>query len=134
MSATEPTILVIDDDPTIRLLLRAGLSKQGFHVLEADGGAAGLAAYRAQRPNLVLIDVSMPDMDGYQVARAMEAESSSRRVPLVMLTASDDQDTRRQALAAGAREVLVKPFQLLPLAERLRDLLADASGPSAPGY
>lgn len=126
MSSTEVTILVIDDDPTIRLLLRAGLSKQGFHVLEADGGRAGLAAFRARRPDLVLIDVSMPDMDGFQVALAMDAESTESRVPLVMLTASDDDETRRQALEAGACEVLAKPFQLLPMVERLRGLLASA--------
>lgn len=128
MSATEPTILVIDDDPTIRLLLRAGLSKQGFHVREADGGPAGLAAFRAQRPDLVLIDVSMPDMDGFQVARAMEAESSPRRVPLVMLTASDDQDTRRKACEAGATSLLTKPFQVFSLASHLKQLLAERPG------
>lgn len=127
MPSSEATILVIDDDATIRLLLCAGLSKQGFHVLEAAGGPAGLAAFRTRRPDLVLIDVSMPGMDGFQVARAIGSESSVRTVPLVMLTGSDDPDTRRQALEAGALEILTKPFQLLPLAERLRRLLESAA-------
>ncbi|WP_254277128.1 response regulator [Halomonas sp. 3H] len=127
MPSSAATILVIDDDATIRLLLSAGLSKQGFHVLEAAGGPAGLAAFRTRRPDLVLIDVSMPGMDGFQVARAIGSESSIRTVPLVMLTGSDEPDIRRQAFEAGALDILTKPFQLLPLAERLRNLLGSAA-------
>ncbi|MFW6346009.1 MAG: response regulator [Halomonas sp.] len=120
----EATVLVVDDDVTIRLLLSAGLGKQGFRVVEADSGEAGLAQFRSRRPDLVLIDVSMPGIDGYQLARMMRAEAAERAVPLVMLTGSDDPQTRRLGLEAGACEVLLKPFQLLPLAERLQALLS----------
>lgn len=120
-------VLVIDDDPTIRLLLVAGLGRQGFRVAEAEDGAAGLAAFQQQRPDLVLVDVSMPGMDGYVVVARLRAMPGGEALPVLMLTAADDADTRRQAFEAGAQEILTKPFQLLPLAERLRSLLGSAA-------
>jgi len=120
-SPSDSIILVIDDNPTICLLLRAGLTKQGYRTIEACGGQEGLAAFRSHDPDLVLIDVAMPNMDGFQVARMPVSEPMNRTMLLVMLTGSDDDETRRKA--REAREVLTKPFQLISLAERLRQLL-----------
>lgn len=123
MSLASATILVVDDDSTIRLLLRAGLSKLGFCVLEADSGYVALELFRTRRPDLVLVDVSMPGLDGFQLVRAMRSKLSGNASPLVMLTSSDDRETRCKALEAGAVDVITKPFQLLPLASFLHSLL-----------
>ena len=123
MPPSEITVLIVDDDATIRLLLSAGLGKQGFTVVEADDGEVGLAQFRTRRPDLALIDVAMPGMDGFQLVRLLRREASERGVPLVMLTGSDDAETRRQAFEAGAQSVLTKPVPLTSLGERLRQLL-----------
>lgn len=118
-----PGVLVIDDDPTIRLLLTAGLGRQGFRVTSVEDGPAGLTAFARERPDLVLVDVSMPGMDGYAVVTGLRAMPQGESLPVLMLTAADDAETRRLAADAGATDVITKPFQLLPLAERLRQLL-----------
>lgn len=120
-------VLVIDDDPTIRLLLAAGLGRQGFRVAEAEDGPSGLEAFAREHPHLVLVDVSMPGMDGYAVVARLRAMPGGDTLPVLMLTAADDAETRRLAAEAGAAAVVTKPFQLLPLAERLRSLLGSAA-------
>lgn len=117
------SVLVIDDDPTIRLLLVAGLNRQGFRVAEAEDGPSGLETFAREHPHLVLVDVSMPGMDGYAVVARMRAMPGGEALPVLMLTAADDAETRRLAAEAGATAVVNKPFQLLPLAEHLRRLL-----------
>ncbi|MDR5891533.1 response regulator [Halomonas mongoliensis] len=116
-------ILIIDDDPTIRLLLVAGLGRQGFRVAEAEDGPSGLEAFAREHPHLVLVDVTMPGMDGYAVVARLRAMPGGEALPVLMLTAADDAETRRLAAEAGATAVVTKPFQLLPLAEHLRRLL-----------
>ncbi|WP_445003252.1 response regulator [Halomonas mongoliensis] len=116
-------VLIIDDDPTIRLLLTAGLGRQGFRVAEAEDGPAGLVAFEQQCPDLVLVDVTMPGMGGYAVVARIRTMPGGEALPVLMLTAADDAETLRLASEAGATAVITKPFQLLPLAERLRELL-----------
>ena len=124
MTPHKATILVIDDDPTIRLLLSAGLTRQGYRVVEAADGASGLDAFRHDLPDLVLVDVCMPGMNGYSVVTAIRDMQAGAGVPVMMLTGSDDTDTRRRCEQSGADAVATKPFQLLPLAEHLAELLA----------
>lgn len=120
-------VLVIDDDPTIRLLLAAGLGRQGFRVAEAEDGPSGLEAFAREQPHLVLVDVSMPGMDGHAVVARLRAMPGGDTLPVLMLTAADDAETRRLAAEAGATAVVTKPFKLLPLAERLRSLMDSAA-------
>ncbi|MGM0833524.1 MAG: response regulator [Pseudomonadota bacterium] len=126
MTSTSATVLVVDDDATIRLLLGAGLANLGFCVLEADNGHTALELFRTRRPDLVLIDVSMPGLNGFQLVRAMHSMLGGAFLPLVMLTGSDDLETRRKALEAGATDVITKPFQLRSLANFLHGLLKEA--------
>lgn len=128
MPASEATILVIDDDATIRLLLSAGLDRQGFRVTAAEDGPGGLAAFARERPELVLVDVSMPGMDGYAVVARLRAMPRGEALPVLMLTAADDAETRRLAAEAGATAVITKPFQLVALAAHMKQLLAERSG------
>ncbi|NIC42768.1 PleD family two-component system response regulator, partial [Aquabacterium sp. A08] len=83
-------ILVVDDDPSTRLALRAVLRKQGYQVVEADNGQAGVDAVQAQRPHLVLMDVVMPVLDGYSACAQMRLLTGDESLPIVMLTAADD--------------------------------------------
>lgn len=126
MPADTPTVVVIDDDPTIRLLLTAGLSRQGYRVVEAPNGVAGLEAFRRECPDVMLVDVRMPGMDGYAVAEAVRKLPGGATLPVVMLTGSDDAETERLARQAGATAVMSKPFALLTLVERLQALLDPA--------
>ena len=118
---TTPTrVLVAEDDAIIRLDLREMLQEEGFEVLEAGDGAAAVALARAERPDLILLDVKMPVMDGLTAARQLSEE---RIAPIVILTAYSQRELVEQAAQAGAMAYLVKPFQkhdLLPAIEIAR--------------
>ncbi len=115
-----PTILVVDDDPRITALLRRGLEYEGFEVAAARDGAQGLALAQAGRPDLVILDVMMPGLDGFEVCRRLRASSD---VPILMLTARDEVADRVAGLELGADDYLVKPFAFEELIARVRALL-----------
>ncbi len=102
----DPLILVIDDDPEIRLMLASGLELAGFRVASASHGREGLAALAREQPAVVLLDIHMPVLDGPGFARALAREGY--RLPIIGMTA--DPDPAACAPAIGAREVLGKPF------------------------
>ena len=104
-------ILVVDDDQLIRQLVRDLLEIAEFAVSEAVDGADGLAQAAALRPDLILLDLMMPDMDGYTVCRTLKAEPATRAIPVIFLTASSDPNLNSQAYAAGAAACLTKPFR-----------------------
>ncbi|MES2113867.1 MAG: EAL domain-containing protein [Pseudomonadota bacterium] len=119
--------LVIDDDPFIRLLARDHLEKLGLHVREAPDGAAGLAAIAELAPDLILLDVMMPDMDGFEVCRRARQLPEGALCPIVVLTALEDVDAVNQAYEAGATDFISKPINWVLLQHRLRFLLKAAS-------
>lgn len=118
---TTPTrVLIAEDDAIIRLDLREMLEEEGFEVLEAGDGAVAVALARSERPDLILLDVKMPVMDGLAAARQLSEE---RIAPIVILTAYSQRDLVEQAAQAGAMAYLIKPFQkhdLLPAIEIAR--------------
>lgn len=117
-------ILIVDDDRLIRMLVRRALEMQGYDVDEADGGQAGLDAAAQALPALILLDYQMPDLDGPAVLRCLRAAPATARVPVLLLTASiDDQDVDA-AIAAGANGVIAKPVRPASLAEHVRVALA----------
>jgi two-component system KDP operon response regulator KdpE len=119
------TILVVDDEPQIRRVMRTTLSAQGYAIVEARNGQEALEKLRSERPDLVLLDVNMPVMDGLEVCREMRRGSD---VAIIMLTVrSFDQDKVR-ALDAGADDYVVKPFGIQELLARVRAVLR--RGPS----
>lgn len=123
------TVLVIDDDPTIRLLIASGLQRKHYRVLLATDGQQGLEAFERHAPDLVLVDVSMPGLNGFDTLRAIrhgQAGPKGEHVPLLMLTGCDDVGSINDAFEAGATDFLTKPINLPLLAERVRYALSGA--------
>ena len=116
----EPRILLVEDDPTIRAMTQLSLQRDGFAVDTAVDGAAGLAQFRSRLPDLVLLDVMLPGMDGVSVCRTIRQDSV---VPIVMLTARTDPIDVVLGLEAGADDYVTKPFEPSILAARLRAVL-----------
>lgn len=115
-----PQLLLVEDDETIAEPLRFGLEREGFRVLRAVTGNEGLELARVHRPDLLLLDVMLPGLDGFQVVRTLRAESS---VPILMLTARGQELDRVMGLELGADDYLVKPFSFRELVARVRALL-----------
>ena len=114
--------LIIDDDPDLVSLIRHTLEfTAGWEVLTALSGAAGIALARGAPPDVILVDLMMPEMDGYEVCRRLKADPVTAAVPVVLLTARRDLDERLLA-ETGAAGVLFKPFQPTDLARQVREL------------
>jgi DNA-binding response OmpR family regulator len=115
------TVLIVDDDAVLRRSLARALRLAGFRTDVAEGGRDALARIAAGRPDVVVLDVSMPDLSGTEVCRRLRA--GGNEVPVVMLSALDEADDRISGLQAGADDYLVKPFVTAELELRLRALL-----------
>jgi len=113
-------VLLIDDDPKLLPLLQRGLAFEGFEVVTAMDGAAGLAAAISHRPHVVLLDISMPGPDGFEVCRQLRL---AQDVPIIMLTARDDVVDKVTALNLGADDYVAKPFAFDELVARIRAVL-----------
>ena len=111
------TILVVDDDPDIVTIVRDNLLLDGFRVLTAETGEAAIAAIKQHNPDLVVLDLMLPDTDGLQICRTVRAKSA---VPIIILTAKDGVSDRVLGLEVGADDYLVKPFDYLELAARIK--------------
>lgn len=126
MTAAIPNILIVDDDPTIRLVIRVGLSRQGYGVIEADNGKRGVEAFVRHRPDLILLDVTMPEMNGFDVVRAIRAHNEGTWVPILMLTSAEDVQSIDEAFDAGATDFMTKPINPTLLSRRVRYVLGGA--------
>jgi DNA-binding response OmpR family regulator len=111
------TILVVDDEPTLRETLVEALETDGYRAIPAADGREALARFRADRPDLVLLDLMLPELSGVEVCRIIRAESS---VPIVMLTAKDSEVDKVVGLELGADDYVTKPFSLRELSARIR--------------
>jgi DNA-binding response OmpR family regulator len=116
-------VLVVDDEPTIRMLCRINLELSGFDVLEAEDGRAGLEAARAERPDLILLDVMMPALDGWQVAEELLDEDETRSIPIIFVTARNTLREKARAYGIGAVDYVVKPFDPVALATLVESTL-----------
>jgi two-component system KDP operon response regulator KdpE len=121
MSAAPLRVLVIDDEPPIRKLLRVGLSAHGYQIVEASSGKMALELLGEQRPDLIVLDLGLPDMQGHELLRAMRARNDS--VPIVVLSSRDDEAGKVQALDSGADDYVTKPFGMDELLARMRAAL-----------
>ena len=124
-------IVIVDDDPAIRALVGLQLEVEGFTVLTAPDGAAGLALVQEQRPDLVVLDVMMPELSGWEVLTLLRADPVDPQVPVVLLTARDMPHDRQRAYEMGASAVLAKPHDGVVLVETVRALLATRGTPRA---
>jgi CheY-like chemotaxis protein len=116
-------VLVIDDEEAIRLLCRVNLEAEGMSVDEAADGRTGLERARTGSPDVILLDVMMPGLDGWQVAEELVGDERTRQIPIVFLTARADFRDRERGLEAGGIAYLTKPFNPVELARLIDDLL-----------
>jgi two-component system KDP operon response regulator KdpE len=127
MPTAGPLVLVVEDEEPIRRFLRATLESQGYRVKEAATANDGLLQARTQRPDLILLDLGLPDGDGIDITRAIRKESA---VPIVVLSARGQEPDKVAALDAGADDYLTKPFGVSELAARMRVALRHAARPA----
>jgi two-component system alkaline phosphatase synthesis response regulator PhoP len=116
-------VLVIDDEAPIRLLCRVNLEAEGMEVLEAADGPSGLAKARAEKPDLVLLDVMMPGLDGWGVAEQLLEDDDTAGIPIIFLTARAEFRDRARGLDIGGVDYITKPFNPVELAPLVRNLL-----------
>ena len=118
-------ILVVDDDPNVQRLLQYTLKQEGYEVLSAVDGAEGFRLWASELPDLILLDVMLPKLDGYQVAQKIRAEEGEgSHIPIIMLTAEREVEQKVRGLRAGADDYLIKPFHPAELLARIKSLLA----------
>ena len=122
MSETPPKarILVVDDEPDLIAVLRMGLQMEGFEVLEAADGAAGLERAQTDKPDLIVLDLMLPKMDGYQVCRSLKFDSRYKSLPIFILSARPGEQDKRLALEMGADDFIRKPYDLKELVGKIR--------------
>ncbi len=124
------TILVVDDEPTLRETLAEALEEDGFRVVTAADGSEALLRFRAERPDLVVLDLMLPELSGIEVCRIIRRESP---VPILMLTAKSSEIDKVLGLELGADDYVTKPFSLRELSARIRALLRRIEQPSSEG-
>lgn len=121
--ALAPLVLAVDDEPGIRLLLKLDLAEQGFRVVTAAGASEALAEMDANQPDLILLDVVMPEMTGFELLETIRTRWDT---PAIFLSAKDRDADRREGLAHGADDYVLKPFNSDDLGDRIRAVLERA--------
>jgi DNA-binding response OmpR family regulator len=120
MSEPKPRILVVDDEPDLVMVLKIGLETAGYDVLTASDGEQGLALARQSMPDLLVLDLMLPRMDGYKVCRALKFDERYKKIPIFILSARSGETDRRLALELGADEFHSKPYNMGELIGRIR--------------
>ena len=122
-AGTARRVLVVDDERSIRLLCRVNLSASGIDVLEAESGLKALELARREQPDLVLLDVMMPDVDGWTVARELAGDERTREIPVVFLTARAEAADKRMGQQLGGVGYIVKPFDPVTIGDFVERVL-----------
>mgnify|MGYP000883084979 FL=1 len=124
------TILVVDDKSSVRLLLQDYLGEQGYRVVPAANGREAIYAARREKPDLILLDLMMPEMDGYTFLKQFRQESQT---PVIIITAKEEETDAVLGLELGADDYVIKPFRMRELVSRVRAVLRRVEGPNKPG-
>ncbi|MCU1327804.1 MAG: hypothetical protein JWN34_3174 [Bryobacterales bacterium] len=114
------TVLIVDDDEDLRVLARKALTRAGYGVIEAEDGATGLAMLRTNHPDLLLLDINMPGLDGFEVLRLIRENAETADLPVIVLTAQGDEESAKRSFEQGATDFLAKPFSPPQLDARVR--------------
>ena len=131
---SKPLVLTVDDEEHITELIAMALGFNGFEVVRAASGRAALAAVEAERPDLILLDVMLPDLDGFEVARRLRQGSRGTSVPIIFLTAKDTTTDKVEGLRLGVDDYVTKPFSIEELIERVKAVLRRSTGVSGAGH
>lgn len=123
MSNQPARILVADDDPEIRFLLETTLAADGYEILIAADGVEAIRVATQEHPSLVILDITMPEADGYEVMRALRAHEHTRHIPIIMLTAHRDEELAARSFEQGADDYLTKPLSPALLRGRVKTWL-----------
>ena len=130
MAATTPSLLIVEDDPDVADMLNAYFQVQGYEVITVYWGGDAIRVGRTRRPDLVILDIRLPDMDGYEVARQLRENRRTKDVPIIFLTERRARSDRLQGLELGADDYITKPFDIQELRLRVRNALhRTAQGP-----
>ena len=124
-SLSPKTVLVVDDDRPMRALCRASLEEAGFRVLEAAGGEEALESVRDEPPDLILLDIMMPGISGWEVTSALLADRSTDQIPIIFISARRELADRVRAFGLGAQDYVTKPFDPTALAKTVAKTLAE---------
>ena len=115
----DATVLVVDDDPVIQKLLRVNFEMEGYEVLSAPDGAEGLERARTASPDIIILDVMMPRMNGLEVLAALKADASTEAIPVILLSAKAQAGDVQAGIDRGADDYVTKPFDPLDLLDRV---------------
>jgi DNA-binding response OmpR family regulator len=131
MSSSKTRILIVDDEADLVSVLRIGLEIEGFEVIAASDGEEGLKKAREERPDLVVLDLMLPKLDGYRVCRALKFDERYRGLPIVILSARSGEQDRRLAFDMGADAFVSKPYDMAALVKLIRARLRAPSRTAA---
>ncbi len=121
-------ILAVDDESDVVLIVKTALQSEGYEVETAGNGFDALAACRDQRPDLILLDVMMPGMSGFDVMRELKNDDKTASIPIIMLTGVSERKKIQEALMGGTQYYIVKPFDIQELLDKVADVLAAQTG------
>jgi DNA-binding response OmpR family regulator len=128
MSDHRRTVLVVEDDPPLRRMVSLFLRAAGYRVRAAEDGSSGLALAQEERPDLVLLDLMLPELDGWEVLRRIKGDAFTAAIPVLVLTASVDPRLTEQALRLGATRFLAKPIDSRLLVEHVNAVVGQSEG------
>ncbi len=123
MSENRPRILIVDDEPDLLSVLHFGLEIEGFEVMDASDGEQALNMAREHVPDLMVLDLMLPRIDGYKVCRALKFDERYRRIPIFILSARSGETDRKLAFDLGADAYVTKPYDMKDLVARIRERL-----------
>lgn len=126
MAEKQKKILAVDDETDLLLIIKTALTSEGFEVITATNGPDALAMAEDERPDLVILDIMMPEMNGFEVLASLRNNPVTERIPVIMLTGLSEREKIRDALSAGIDYYIVKPFQLHDLVCKVQLAIADA--------
>ena len=121
-------ILIVDDNPDVREVLRCQLEMLGYFVASAENGCIGIAKAIAEQPDLILMDIMMPEMDGWEASRAVRANPETKDIPILAATAMCRRADLKACLEAGCNGYIVKPFTMIELKQKIGELITRKAG------
>jgi len=120
---TRKSVLVVEDEPDIIMLIQRSLSLKNFNVIQASSGTQALASFDQTTPDVVLLDIMMPDMDGFEVCRRIKEKPEGRNIPVIFLTVRSQEEDVARSKAVGAAGYITKPFDPFKLVEDIEKIL-----------